>query len=104
MKGGDLLAASKDGRQIAYDLAKGSARGVSGDDRYVTVGWLGTDPSRAWDTFATVDTTTGKAVTLQASGTSSSPRAGRRSCPVTGGSWCSTRSRTRWRRSPRAAL
>nr|BFE65693.1 hypothetical protein GCM10020063_102190 [Dactylosporangium thailandense] len=123
-KGGDLLAASKDGRQIAYDLAKGAAtpiadpeqlqaasadgswkaskfndqrlvtngqqshvysyqppaadaerysgwaaRGVSADGRYVAVGWLGTDPSRKWDTFAVVDTATSKAVALPVSGT-----------------------------------
>ncbi|GAA3294548.1 hypothetical protein Dvina_50910 [Dactylosporangium vinaceum] len=43
------------------------ARGVSADGRYITVGWSGTDPSRALSTFAIVDTTTGKAVVSQES-------------------------------------
>ncbi|MFI5913701.1 hypothetical protein [Dactylosporangium sp. NPDC051541] len=41
------------------------ARGVSADGRYISVGWFGTDPSRALSTFAIVDTTTNKAVVSQ---------------------------------------
>src|SRR6185369_16410579 len=45
-----------------------AARGVSMDGRYITVGWLGTDPSRQDGTFAVVDTTTSKTVQLPVSG------------------------------------
>ncbi|MER7003818.1 hypothetical protein ABT297_12345 [Dactylosporangium sp. NPDC000555] len=45
-----------------------AARGVSMDGRYVTVGWLGTDPSRKDEAFAVVDTTTSKTVQLPVAG------------------------------------
>ncbi|MEV8511512.1 hypothetical protein [Dactylosporangium sp. NPDC051484] len=45
-----------------------AARGVSMDGRYITAGWLGTDPSRKDDTFAVVDTITSKTVQLPVSG------------------------------------
>ncbi|MCW3813797.1 hypothetical protein ONA91_04915 [Micromonospora sp. DR5-3] len=44
------------------------ARSVSMDGRYVSVGWIGTDPSRRDDSFAVVDTTTSKVVDLPGSG------------------------------------
>ncbi|MFE9956272.1 hypothetical protein [Micromonospora sp. NPDC005299] len=44
------------------------ARSVSMDGRYVSVGWVGTDPSRRDDSFAVVDTTSSKVVDLPGSG------------------------------------
>ncbi|MGW4291501.1 hypothetical protein ACWEH1_00375 [Micromonospora chersina] len=44
------------------------ARSVSMDGRYVSVGWVGTDPSRHDDSFAVVDTTTSRVVDLPGSG------------------------------------
>ncbi|MFE9689873.1 hypothetical protein [Micromonospora sp. NPDC005806] len=44
------------------------ARSVSMDGRYVSVGWVGTDPSRHDDSFALVDTTTSKVVDLPGRG------------------------------------
>ncbi|TYB36914.1 hypothetical protein FXF50_17965 [Micromonospora sp. AP08] len=48
------------------------ARSVSLDGRYVSVGWVGTDPSRHDDSFAVVDTTTSKVVHLPGKGQISS--------------------------------
>jgi hypothetical protein len=47
-------------------------RSVSLDGRYVSVGWVGTDPSRHLESFAVVDTVTSKVVTLPVTGTVSS--------------------------------
>ncbi|MEV0424913.1 hypothetical protein [Micromonospora sp. NPDC050495] len=44
------------------------ARSVSSDGRYVSVGWVGTDPSRRDDSFAVVDTTTSRVVDLPVRG------------------------------------
>lgn len=45
------------------------ARSVSMDGRYVSIGWVGTDPSRRDDSFTVVDTTTSKVVELPVAGT-----------------------------------
>ncbi|MFD2766247.1 PD40 domain-containing protein [Micromonospora eburnea] len=83
---GRWLAAVSDGKpyvtdetqlhQYTYTPPKGEAvkwdgwrvRSVSMDGRYVSVGWIGTDPSRQDGSFAVVDTTTSKTVTLPVSG------------------------------------
>ncbi|MFG3604081.1 TolB-like translocation protein [Micromonospora chersina] len=83
---GRWLAAMADGkpyvadetqsRQYSYTPPKDEAahwdgwqaRSVSMDGRYVSVGWVGTDPSRRDDSFAVVDTTTSKVVDLPGSG------------------------------------
>ncbi|MFG2056373.1 hypothetical protein ACGFI9_20355 [Micromonospora sp. NPDC048930] len=44
------------------------ARGISTDGRYVSVGWLGTDPSRVDGSVAIVDTTTSEVVELSGAG------------------------------------
>lgn len=44
------------------------ARSVSMDGRYVSIGWVGTDPSRQDGSFTVVDTTTSKVVKLPTSG------------------------------------
>ncbi|MBM0229113.1 hypothetical protein [Micromonospora sp. ATA51] len=63
-------------RQYTYTPPKDEAahwdgwqvRSVSLDGRYVSVGWVGTDPSRHDDSFAVVDTTTSKVVDLPVQG------------------------------------
>ncbi|PWU52246.1 hypothetical protein DLJ46_03520 [Micromonospora globispora] len=45
------------------------ARSVSMDGRYVSIGWVGTDPSRRDDSFTVVDTITSKVVKLPVAGT-----------------------------------
>ncbi|OKI57848.1 hypothetical protein [Micromonospora sp. CB01531] len=68
------------GRQYTYTPPKDEAahwggwqaRSVSMDGRYLSVGWIGTDPSRRDDSFAVVDTTTSKVVDLPGSGDISS--------------------------------
>ena len=47
-------------------------RSVSIDGRNVSVGWIGTDPSRHLESFAVVDTVTSKVVTLPVTGAVSS--------------------------------
>jgi hypothetical protein len=49
-----------------------SARSVSVDGRYVSVGWNATDPSRNLGSFAVVDTVASKVVTLPVTGAVSS--------------------------------
>ncbi|MFU8875307.1 hypothetical protein [Micromonospora sp. SL4-19] len=44
------------------------ARSVSMDGRYVSIGWIGTDPQRHDDSFTVVDTTTSKVADLPRSG------------------------------------
>ncbi|MFJ8581437.1 hypothetical protein [Micromonospora sp. NPDC093277] len=83
---GRWLAAVSDGKpyvadgtqlhQYAYTPPKGEAikwdgwraRGVSMDGRYVSVGWIGTDPSRQDGSFTVVDVTTSKVIELPVSG------------------------------------
>jgi hypothetical protein len=48
------------------------ARSVSVDGRYVSVGWIGTDPTRQLTSFAIVDTTKSAVVSLPVSGDISS--------------------------------
>jgi Tol biopolymer transport system component len=63
-------------RQYAYTPPKDEAahwggwqaRSVSLDGRYVSIGWVGTDPSRHDDSFVVVDTTTSKVVDLPVKG------------------------------------
>jgi TolB protein len=49
-----------------------SARSISVDGRYVSVGWNGTDPSRHLDSFAVIDTVANNVVRLPTTGAISS--------------------------------
>ncbi|MGR6316403.1 hypothetical protein Q2K19_11050 [Micromonospora soli] len=75
-EGKPYVADETQGRPYSYTPPKAEAehwggwqaRSVSMDGRYVSVGWVGTDPQRHDDSFAVVDTTTSKVVDLPVQG------------------------------------